>query len=125
LAISLDEVKANFNRYGLLDEHVKFLAGWFRDTLPTAAIEQLAVLRLDGDMYESTIDALRYLYPKVSKGGFIIVDDYGVMPSCRKAVEDYRSEHHIVDPVHAIDSAGVFWRRGVESLANAPLVATR
>jgi O-methyltransferase len=57
LAVSLDEVKANFRRYGLLDEQVRFLVGWFRDTLPSAPIERLAVLRLDGDMYESTMVA--------------------------------------------------------------------
>ena len=78
LAISLEEVKTNFSRYGLLDEQVAFLPGWFRDTLPAAPINQLAVLRLDGDLYESTMDALTALYHKVSPGGFVIVDDFGL-----------------------------------------------
>ena len=75
LAVTLDQVKANFKCYGLLDEQVKFLKGWFKETLPTAPIEKLAILRLDGDMYESTMDALVSLYPKVSPGGYVIVDD--------------------------------------------------
>lgn len=111
LAVSLDEVKANFNRYGLLDEQVEFLVGWFRDTLPAAPIERLAVLRLDGDMYESTIVALRSLYPKVSTGGYVIVDDYGAVAGCRKAVDDFRAEHAIVDELREIDWSGVFWQR--------------
>jgi O-methyltransferase len=112
LAISLDEVKSNFVRYGLLDDQVRFLVGWFRDTLPTAPIERLAVLRLDGDMYESTMDALRALYPKLSPGGYVIVDDYGAVPGCKAAVEAFRAEHGITDPIEPIDWTGVFWRRG-------------
>ena len=77
LAVPLERVQDNFRRYGLLDEQVRFLKGWFRDTLPTAPIERLAVLRLDGDLYESTIQALDGLYDKLSAGGFVIVDDYG------------------------------------------------
>jgi O-methyltransferase len=59
---------------------VRFLPGWFRETLPSAPIKRLAVLRLEGDLYESTIVALDALYPKLSPGGFAIVDDYGAAP---------------------------------------------
>ncbi|THI91538.1 MAG: macrocin O-methyltransferase [Nitrospira sp. CG24A] len=114
LAISLDEVKANFSRYGLLDEQVKFLPGWFRDTLPAAPINRLAVLRLDGDLYESTMDALSALYHKVSPGGFIIVDDYG-LPTCRAAIEDFRRARGITDQIHQIDWTGAFWQRSTEN----------
>jgi O-methyltransferase len=69
LAVSLETVRANFAKYGLLDEQVRFVKGWFRETLPNIPIARLAVLRLDGDLYESTLDALRYLYPKMSVGG--------------------------------------------------------
>lgn len=110
LAISLDEVQANFERFGLLDAQVRFLKGWFRDTLPTAPIERLAVLRLDGDLYESTDDSLRNLYAKVSPGGYVIIDDYQV-PACRAAVHDFRDQHRITDPIVAIDWAGVYWRK--------------
>lgn len=111
LAVSLEEVKENFAKYDLLDNQVRFLKGWFKDTLPTAPIEQLAVLRLDGDMYESTMDALVNLYPKLSIGGYIIIDDYGYIASCRQAVHDYRNAHGINDEISWIDSDGVYWRR--------------
>jgi len=111
LAVSLDDVKANFARYGLLDEQVRFLKGWFKDTLPSAPIERLAVARLDGDMYESTMDALNALYPKLSPGGFLIVDDYGSVAACAQAVTDYRQRHGIDETIQKIDNDGVFWQR--------------
>jgi O-methyltransferase len=110
LAISLETVRGNFERYGLLDERVRFLEGWFNDTLPSAPIERLAVLRLDGDMYGSTWVALDSLYPKLSRGGYVIIDDYA-LPACRLAVEDFRHQHGIEDAVERIDWTGVFWRR--------------
>ena len=111
LAIPVEQVKANFRRYGLLDDRVKFLPGWFCDTLPSAPIERLAILRLDGDMYESTIDALNSLYHKLQPGGFCIVDDYGCIPACRAAVHDFRAINNISDPIHPIDWTGAFWRK--------------
>ena len=111
LAVSLDEVKANFEKYGLFDDQVRFLPGWFADTLPAAPVEKLAVMRLDGDLYESTIVALRALYPKLSPGGYVIVDDWGAMPACRKAVEDFRRDEGIADPIQEVDWTGVFWQR--------------
>jgi O-methyltransferase len=111
LAVSADQVRANFARYGLLDDRVRFLEGWFRDTLPDAPIDRLAVLRLDGDMYESTMDALEALYPKLSIGGFVIVDDYGAWEPCRRACTDYRERHGITDEIVEIDWTGVHWRR--------------
>jgi len=107
---SVEDVRRNFERYGLLDGQVKFLKGWFRDTLPTAPIGPLAVLRLDGDLYESTMDALVPLYPKLSPRGFIIIDDYN-LPACRKAVHDYRDREGISDPIVPIDDAGAYWRK--------------
>lgn len=111
LAVSLEQVQANFARFELLDEQVVFLKGWFRDTLPTAPIDQLAVLRLDGDMYESTMDALVSLYPKLAVGGYAIIDDYGYVESCRQAVEDYRLLCGIRDEIITIDWTGVYWQR--------------
>jgi hypothetical protein len=112
LAVPLETVKANFARYGLLDDRVRFLAGWFKDTLPGAPIERLAVMRLDGDMYESTMDALTALYPKLSRGGYVIVDDYGALETCRAAVHDFRARNGVEDPIRKIDWTGVYWRRG-------------
>ena len=111
LAVPIDEVRANFERFGLLDGRVRFLKGWFRDTLPTAPIERLAVLRLDGDIYESTVLALEHLAPKVSSGGFIIIDDYvSHEPKCGQAVRDYRAAQGITAPLVPIDWTGVYWR---------------
>lgn len=110
LAVSLSTVKANFARYGLLDEQVGFIEGWFRDTLPTAPIDKLAVLRLDGDLYESTIVALRSLYHKVSRGGFVIIDDYGAVPAARQAVDEFRATEKIVAPLCPVDWTGVYWQ---------------
>jgi O-methyltransferase len=111
LAISLEQVKANFERFELLGEQVQFLKGWFRDTLPAAPIEKLAVLRLDGDMYEATIQALTYLYPKLSRGGYVIVDDYGAVAGCRRAVDDYRASEGIKEEIRWVDWTGIYWRR--------------
>ncbi|MBI4655560.1 MAG: class I SAM-dependent methyltransferase [Elusimicrobia bacterium] len=110
LAISLDEVRNNFQKYDLLDDKVIFLPGWFKDTLTTPSIGKLAVMRLDGDIYSSTIEALNSLYPKLSPGGFCIIDDYA-LSGCRKAVDDYRAEHNIADHIHKIDWTGCFWRK--------------
>ncbi len=86
LAVSLRlRSRRDFERFGLLDGQVKFLKGWFRDTLPTAPIQRIALLRMDGDLYSSTMDALKYLYPKVSPGGYVIVDDYNSWAACRQA----------------------------------------
>ncbi len=114
LAVTMDEVKANFRKYGLLDDQVKFLKGWFKDTMPTAPVERLSVLRLDGDLYESTLDVLFYLYPKLTPGGYCIIDDWGAIPACRKAVEDYRRISGIDEEVHEIDWTGVYWKKSRE-----------
>ena len=111
LAVSIEEVKANFERYGLLDDQVGFLPGWFKDTLPAAPIDRLAVLRLDGDMYGSTMDALEALYPKLSVGGYVIIDDYGNIAQCKEAVTDFRNANGIIDPIETIDWTGVYWQR--------------
>ncbi len=110
LAVPRSEVERNFRLYGLLDRQVRFLEGWFKDTLPTVADRTWSVVRLDGDMYESTMDALVNLYPRLSVGGFLIVDDYGFEP-CRQAVADYRDANGIAEPVESIDWLGAYWRR--------------
>lgn len=113
LAVGLDRVRANFARYGLLDEQVRFVPGWFRDTLPglAAELDAIAVLRLDGDMYESTIDALTHLEPLVAPGGFVIVDDYNGIEACRQAVTDHRAARGITDEIHEVDWTAVWWRK--------------
>jgi hypothetical protein len=110
LKVSLEQVKANFATFGLLDERVQFLKGWFCETLPKAPIERLAVLRLDGDLYNSTMDTLRSLYPRVSAGGYVIVDDYYSWQSCQEAVTDYLRENGISAKIQPIDWAGAYWK---------------
>lgn len=107
-AVSLEEVKANFARYRLLDEQIVFLKGLFKDSLPTAPIERIAVLRLDGDLYESTRDGL-VLYDKLSRGGTLIADDYFLFEGQRRAIDEYRSAHGIADPIIRIDHFGGYW----------------
>ena len=113
LAIGEEQVRANFERYGLLDDQVIFLKGWFEDTLPNAPIDRLCVLRLDGDMYSSTIEALDALYPKLSPGGFCIIDDYGdrSLTGCKQAVDDYRAKHGITEEIVPIDWTGRYWQK--------------
>jgi hypothetical protein len=113
LASGIDEVKSNFQAFGMLDDQVRFLKGWFKDTLPDAPIKKLAVMRLDGDYYESTMDALKNLYHRLSVGGFVIIDDYGeeTWTYCKKAVEDFRTEKGITDPLVRVDSKCYFWKR--------------
>jgi len=108
LVVPEEVVQKNFEYFKLYDEQVRFLKGWFKDTLPFAPIKKLAILRLDGDYYESTMDALTNLYDKVSLGGWIIVDDYNV-PPCKKAVEDFRRERDIEEKIIDIDGYGVYW----------------
>ena len=110
LAVSADEVRANFGKYHLLDDQVRFLEGWFADTLPTASIDRLAVVRLDADMYGSTWEAITVLYPKLSPGGFIIVDDFR-LDGCRRAIEDYREREGITELIEAVDHTGIYWRK--------------
>jgi Macrocin-O-methyltransferase (TylF) len=113
LAVGLEEVKRNFAAYGLMDDQVKFLKGWFRDSLPMAPLGTLSLIRLDGDFYESTRDALQSLYDRLSIGGYVIIDDYGedTWTYCRKAVNEFRSERHIEDLLVAVDSKCSYWQR--------------
>jgi len=111
LGIPLEQVKANFSHYSLLDDRVQFLKGWFKDTLPTAPIEKLAILRLDGDMYASTMDSLVNLYPKLSVGGYIIIDDYSEIASCSQAADDFRRSNGITTPVVPVDTCAVYWKK--------------
>lgn len=110
LAVPLETVRGNFSRFGLLDDRVRFLKGFFKDTLHKATIEKLAVLRMDGDMYESTMDTLEALYPKLSVGGYLIVDDYA-RANCAQAVADYRERNNITDEILEIDWTAAYWRK--------------
>lgn len=111
LAVPRPRVQALFERLGLMDARVRFLEGWFNETLAAAPIGPVAVLRLDGDYYESTMTPLRALYDRVSPGGFVIVDDYGLLEPARRAVDEFRAQHRISAPLIDIDGHGHFWRK--------------
>ena len=79
------------NKIGYNKENIIYHQGWFQDTLPSDAgmIDKIAILRLDGDWYESIKVCLEYLYDKVQKGGIIVIDDYGYYDGCTKAVDEF------------------------------------
>jgi O-methyltransferase len=111
LAVSEEQVRENFRKLGLLDDRVIMIKGWFRDTMPNFPAEKIAVLRLDGDMYESTIDPLKALYDKVSKKGWVIVDDYEWIPACKQAVHDFLDSRKLKPDIKHIDGVGVFFQK--------------
>lgn len=106
-----EEVREHFARYDLLDEQVEFLPGWFHETLPTAPISSLALIRMDGDLYDSTHHALTWLYPKLSVGGYAVVDDYGSFSECRRAVHDYLDAAGLEADLQRVDAHAVFWQK--------------
>jgi Macrocin-O-methyltransferase (TylF) len=109
--MKLEDVKKNFERYGLLDDRVQFLPGYFHETLPSAPVRKLAILRADGDLYDSTYQILENLYPRVSVGGYVIVDDYHSFIECRQAVHDYLDAKKIRATLVQIDQDAVFWQK--------------
>jgi O-methyltransferase len=111
LAVSEDTVRRNFAAYGLLDDQVVFLKGLFQDTLPQLGDSRFALIRLDGDMYESTMTALSNLYDRLSPSGFVIVDDYGALKSCAKAVHDFLDRRGLKVAIHPVDRSCVWWQK--------------
>ena len=113
--VGLEQVKANFRLFGPIDESVVFVKGWFSDTMPGLGVEAISVLRLDGDMYESTFLVLENLYPKLSVGGYCIIDDWG-HKRAHQAVVDYRSREGITDEIIIIDPTpkaypSAYWKK--------------
>lgn len=92
-------------------KYVHFYKGWFEDTMPKASknVDRLAILRIDADWYKSVYICLKYFYPKVVKGGFIVIDDYGYYEGCTKAVKQYFSERNIHLYPNSIDSGSVYF----------------
>lgn len=111
LSVGLNLVQDNFRNYNLLSDQIVFLKGWFKDTLPNGPFNKLALIRIDGDMYESTMDALEATYSRLSPGGFLIVDDYSAIEASKLAVDDFRKSKNITEAIHFIDWAGIYWRK--------------
>ena len=120
-AVSLEEVRRNFEKYGLLDDQVEFVKGWFCETLPKLVGHTWGVIHLDGDMYQSTFEALVNLYPRLSPGGYVIIDDFGAVPACRQAVLDFRQNNSIKEEIREIDWSGVYWQRETAQRVDSPL----
>lgn len=117
LGISQKEVKENFKRFHLWSSNIWCWEGLFKDTLPKFPEGKIAVLRCDGDLYESTMDILVNLYPKVVVGGYVIIDDWS-LPMCKKACEDYFWQYQIKPKLVDIEGnnpqgnqIAVFWRK--------------
>merc|ERR1719419_1826416 len=112
LRVNKTTVQQNFRKFDLLDENVKFVEGYFVNSLPKIRddVTELAVLRLDGDMYESTMDILFNLYEKVTIGGFVIIDDWSIA-SCNKAIKEFREIHQITEELLPILKGSVryYW----------------
>lgn len=111
LAFSQERVEDHFRRYDLWSDNVRLVKGWFNETLPDLDCGPLSLLRLDADLYQSTMDVLTNLYDKVVPGGFVVVDDYGAFEACRLAIDEFRLERNIQAPLKWIDWSGVYWRK--------------
>jgi hypothetical protein len=98
---------------------VHVVKGWFEDTLRTAATGPIAVLHLDGDWYESTRTILDALYGRVVAGGFVVVDDYGHWPGCRRAVDEFLGRTGERPAIVSSDYTGVWFRKPFLARANA------
>ena len=125
LSVPVEEVRENFARLGL-DEGVTFVPGFFEDTMDGLRGQRWALVRLDGDTYDATRLTLDALYPGLAQGGYCVVDDYGALDECRRAVEEFRAEHGITEPLEQVDWTCVRWRRESDvTLASEGAVGAR
>jgi O-methyltransferase len=124
LAVPPEEVLSHFARFGC--EHgVELVEGLFDQTLPTLREHRWSVVRLDGDTYEATWVGLESLYPGLSAGGYVIIDDYVLIEECRRAVDEFRSQHGITEPIEKVDWNGIRWRRESEPTATGEVPVRR
>ena len=111
---ALEEVRQLLHqRLQFPENQIQYHVGWFQNTVPLDAIQlgSIAVLRLDGDWYESTRVCLEHLYPLLSSGGVLILDDYYCWEGCRKAADEYRSRHGITSSIIRVDADCGYWRK--------------
>jgi hypothetical protein len=109
LSVSMQDVRENFKKFGAL-HNVEFVKGYFHESLPKLRQRDmsLCLLRLDGDMYQSTADGLYNLYDKVQIGGYVIIDDWAI-GNARKAVKDFWNLHGVVEEIIPIDHGAVYF----------------
>ena len=115
----LDEVKQNIARFGLLDDRIEFVPGFFADSLKALSDERFSLARLDSDSYDSVETSLEFLYPLLSKGGVVIIDDWH-LDGCKAAVADYRSRHGIDDKIYVFDGNAYWTKRQDYALPRRP-----
>lgn len=106
-AISLEEVQNNLNSLSSTKQRFHFIEGRVEDRLPAAAPQSIALLRLDTDFYASTKHELEHLFPRLVKGGILIVDDYGHFLGARKAVDEYFHAHDLRLFMHRVDYTSI------------------
>lgn len=115
----LDQVKQSIERFGLLDDKIVFVVGFFADSLKQLSGERFALIRLDSDSYDSVETSLDYLYPLLSKSGIVIIDDWH-LAGCKQAVLEYRSQHGIHDPIQVSDNNAYWVKRQEYGSPNQP-----
>ena len=103
---SIDEVQHNLNSTGYPQDKIKLIQGLVQDTIPKNLPDEIAVLRLDTDGYDSTANELKYLYPRIKDGGVLLIDDYGSMGGQRQAVDEYFRDNGIPILLNRVDFSG-------------------
>jgi hypothetical protein len=97
-------VRQRISPLGYPDKHLHFVKGMVEDTIPAVVPDRIAILRLDTDFYSSTKHELEHLYPRLSPGGILIIDDYGAFPGSRMATDEYAAEQRLDWFLHRVDA---------------------
>jgi O-methyltransferase len=105
------KVREVLTKMGVLEKAVTLVPGWFHDTLPGLPVEQIALLHIDADWYDSVLVVLQHLYDKVSSGGFVVFDDFGYWEGCRRACDDFLAARGIKVPLTIIDGIGAYFQK--------------
>lgn len=100
----VDIVRERIDPLGYPDSRLHFVKGMVEDTIPATVPDRIAILRLDTDFYASTKHELVHLYPRMSPGGILIIDDYGAFPGSRMATDEYAAEHGLDWFLHRVDA---------------------
>jgi O-methyltransferase len=108
---SIERVREVLARCGVEPDRVTLVAGWFEQTLPTLAVEQIALLHVDADWYESVKTVLEALYDKVVPGGFVVFDDYGYWQGCRTACDEFFAARQVQVDLIRVDGIGVYMQK--------------
>jgi len=122
--VTLDDVRDNLSSTGYPLDRIKFVKGVVQETIPAAAPEAIALLRLDTDWYDSTAHEMHHLYPRLVPGGVLIIDDYGEMPGQKQAVDDYCEQNGVGLLLNRIDASGRIAVKSVDVQSRAqPVMA--